>query len=112
LAICVAADAEPGVRWVRVYDEEGATSLRPFILGTLPEIVESEPNDDPQPPQLIGLASSTVNGRLSPSGDVDGYSVSLDRGQKLVADLEASRHLGSPMDAVLQVVSATGFVLA
>ena len=112
LAICVAADAEPGVRWVRVYDEEGATSLRPFIVGTLPEIVESEPNDDPQHPQSIGLASSTVNGRLSPSGDVDGYSVSLDRGQKLVADLEASRHLGSPMDAVLQVVSAAGFVLA
>ena len=40
LAIHVAADAEPGVRWVRVYDEEGATNLRPFIVGTLPEVVE------------------------------------------------------------------------
>ena len=29
-----------------------------------------------------------------------------------MADLEANRHLGSPMDAVLQVVSADGFVLA
>jgi Bacterial pre-peptidase C-terminal domain len=112
LAIRVAADAEPGVRWMRVYDEEGATSLRPFIVGTLPEMVEVEPNDDPQHPQAIGLTSATVNGRLSPSGDVDGYSVSLDRGQRLVADLEANRHLGSPMDAVLQVVSAAGFVLA
>jgi len=112
LAIHVAADAEPGVRWVRVYDEEGATNLRPFIVGTLPEIVEVEPNDDPHHPQSIGLASATVNGRLSRSGDVDGYSVSLDRGQRLVADLEANRHLGSPMDAVLQVVSAAGFVLA
>jgi len=112
LAIHVAADAEPGVRWVRVYDEEGATNLRPFIVGTLPEIVEVEPNDDPHHPQAIGLTSATVNGRLSRLGDVDGYSVSLDRGQRLVADVEANRHLGSPMDAVLQVVSAAGFVLA
>jgi hypothetical protein len=112
LAIHVDGDANPGVRWVRVYDQEGATNLRPFIVGTLAEMVEAEPNDDPQHPQAIGLTSATINGRLSPSGDVDGYSVSLDRGQRLVADLEANRHLGSPMDAVLQVVSAAGFVLA
>jgi hypothetical protein len=112
LAIHVAADAEPGLRWLRVHDDEGATSLRPFMVGTLPEVIEAEPNDDPRLPQPIGLASATVNGRLSQSGDVDGYSVSLDRGQTLVADLEANRHLGSPMDAVLQLVSAAGFVLA
>ena len=112
LAVHVAANAQPGLRWVRVYDEEGATSLRPFIVGTLPEIVEVEPNDDPRHPQAIGLPSATVNGRLSRSGDVDGYSVTLDRGQRLVADVEANRHLGSPMDAVLQVVSPAGFVLA
>jgi hypothetical protein len=58
------------------------------------------------------LTSVTVNGRLAKRGDVDGYSVSLDQGQRLVADLEANRRLGSPMDAVLQVVSPAGFVLA
>ena len=112
LAVGVAADARPGVRWVRVYDEEGATGLRPLIIGTLPEIVEVEPNDDPRHPQAIGLTSATVNGRLSRRGDVNGFAVNLDQGQRLVADLEANRHLGSPMDAVLQVVSPTGFVLA
>jgi hypothetical protein len=112
LKIDVAAGAEPGVRWVRVYDQDGATSLRPFIIGTLPEVVEVEPNDDPYHPQSVGLAAATVNGILSRSGDVDGYVVRLGRGQTLVADLEANRHLGSPMDAVLQVVSPTGFVLA
>lgn len=112
LTIHVAPDAEPGVRWVRVYDEDGATGLRPFIVGTLPEIMEAEPNDDPRRPQTIGGASATVNGRLARSGDVDGYAVSLERGQQLVADVEANRHLGSPMDAVLQVVSPAGSVLA
>jgi hypothetical protein len=112
LAVEVAADARPGVRWVRVYDEEGATSLRPFIIGTLPELMEAEPNDDPYHPQLLKSAHATVNGRLSKSGDVDGFSVKLERGQRLAVDLEANRNLGSPMDAVLQVVSAKGFVLA
>jgi hypothetical protein len=108
----VAADAQPGVRWVRIHDDEGASGLRPFLVGVLPEIMETEPNDDPRRPQVVEKAQTTINGRLSKSGDVDGYSVKLERGQKLVADLEASRRLGSPMDAVLQVVSAEGFVLA
>jgi len=107
-----AADAQPGVRWVRIYDEDGASGLRPFVVGVLPELMESEPNDDPRRPQAVEQGRATINGRLSKSGDVDGYSVKLERGQILVADLEASRHLASPMDAVLQVVSADGFVLA
>ncbi len=77
-----------------------------------PEVVEVEPNDEPKAPQRLGLRSATVNGRLARAGDVDGFAVNLTRGQTLVADIEAARHLGSPMDAVLQVVSAEGFVLA
>jgi hypothetical protein len=112
LAIDVATDARPGVCWIRVDDEEGATSLRPFIIGTLPELTETEPNDDPDHPRLLKTTCATINGRLSRSGDVDGFAVRLKRGQQLAADLEANRNLGSPMDAVLQVVSARGFVLA
>jgi hypothetical protein len=58
------------------------------------------------------MSAATVNGRLSRAGDVDGFAVKLSRGETLVADLEAARHLGSPMDAVLQVASTDGFVLA
>ena len=54
----------------------------------------------------------TVNGRLGKTGDVDGFRVALRKGQTLVAMLEANRRLGSPMDGVLQVASAEGFVLA
>jgi hypothetical protein len=112
LSVIVDADAEPGLRWVRLFDEEGATSLRPFVVGTLPEVLEAEPNDDPRSPQRIETTAVTINGRLAKTGDVDGFAVTLHRGQTLVADLEANRHLGSPMDAVLQVVSGAGFVLA
>jgi hypothetical protein len=108
----VSADAAPGLRWVRLYDHEGATTLRPFVIGALPELVEVEPNDEPKAPQRLAVSSATVNGRLAKAGDVDGFAVALTRGQSLVASVEAGRHLGSPMDAVLQVVSPEGSVLA
>lgn len=111
LTIRVDADAEPGVRWVRLFDEEGATELRPFLVGTLPEVEEKEPNNDPERPQPVPLPAATVNGRLARSGDVDGFSVELRKGQTLVADVEANRTLGSPMDAVLQVALPSGIVL-
>ncbi len=112
LKVDVAADAAPGLRWMRLYDEEGATSLRPFVIGILPEAVESEPNDEPRSAHRLNNSSTVVNGRLARPGDVDGFRVELNRGQTLVADLEAARQLGSPMDAVLQVVSLDGSVLA
>lgn len=112
LTFRVALDAEPGVHWIRLYDEEGATALRPFVVGMLPEITEVEPNDLSKSPQVIAPPSATINGRLARRGDVDGFAVTLAKKQILVADLEANRYLGSPMDAVMQVVSASGFVLA
>jgi hypothetical protein len=112
LTVAVAADAPPGLRWVRLYDVEGATALRPFVIGVLPEAMEVEPNDEPMAPQLLAVASSVVNGRLARTGDVDGFGVHLTRGQSVVASVDAGQHLGSPMDAVLQIVSQDGLVLA
>jgi hypothetical protein len=112
LTAVVAADAAPGLRWVRLHDEEGATTLRPFVIGVLPEVIEVEPNDEPRAAQRLAGSMATVNGRLARAGDVDGFAVVLARGQTLVAGLEAAEPLGSPMDAVLQVASPEGFVLA
>jgi hypothetical protein len=112
LFVTVAADAAPGVYWLRLFDEQGASAPRPFLVGTLPEASEQEPNDDPKAPQRINEPGATVNGRLQKPGDMDGFAVQLRRGQTLVAALEANATLRSPMDAVLQVVSPDGFVLA
>ena len=112
LSVQVDPKAEPGIVRVRFYDDTGASELRPFVIGALPEIEEKEPNNHPKHPQVIDVPSVTVNGKLGKSEDVDGFSVVLKRGQTLVADLDANRRLGSPMDAVLQVVSSRGFVVA
>jgi hypothetical protein len=112
LSIRVASAARVGVHWLRLYDDEGASALRPFLVGTLSEVLESEPNDDPLKPQRLETSCVTVNGTLARTGDVDGFAVPLRKGQTLVAALEANRRLGAPLDGLLQVVSAAGFVLA
>ncbi len=110
VTITVAADAAPGPRWLRVHDVQGASAPRPFVVGTLPEVMEKEPNDDLKTAQMIE-GDAVVNGRLEKAGDVDCFAVRLKKGQTLIASVMAER-LGSPMDGVVQVVSAKGFVLA
>jgi hypothetical protein len=112
LTVTVAADAAPGTYWLRLFDDEGATALRPFLVGMLPEVLEQEPNDDFKKPQVLASTSVTVNGRLAKSGDVDCFALKLNKGQTLVASMEAHQTLGSPMDAILQILSSDGFVLA
>lgn len=110
LTVEVAPGAAPGVCWIRLYNQEGAAALRPFMVGTLPEVMEKEPNNTPAEAHLVNGAS-TINGRLDLREDLDAFAVKLQKGQTLVASLEANRHLLSPMDGILQLVSSRGFVL-
>ncbi len=110
LKVTVAEAAAPGTYWLRAHNAEGASAPRPFIVGTLPDVAEKEPNDDSKRPQTIDR-DCVVNGKLEKSGDVDSFAVQLKKGQTLVASLEAHHTLRSPMDAMLQIVSADGLVL-
>ena len=83
----VAADAVPGTYWLRLHDAEGASALRPFVVGTLPEVAEAETNDLPAKPQAVE-PRVVVNGKLAKTGDVDGYRVELKQGQTLVASVQ------------------------
>lgn len=109
-AIKLAADVPLGVAWLRFHDTTGASELRPFVVGGLPEQSEAEPNDDAKTALTVGVPT-VMNGVLSKNGDVDCFPVKLKKGQTLVASLEAHRSLRSPVDAVLQVVSADGTVV-
>ncbi|HEY7153440.1 MAG TPA: PPC domain-containing protein [Gemmataceae bacterium] len=111
LTVAVAADAVPGVCWIRLHDEEGASELRSFLIGTLPETMEKEPNDEATKPQTLAALPVVVNGRLEKAGDVDCFAVRLRKSETLVASLEANHTLESPMDAILQLLSTDGFVM-
>jgi hypothetical protein len=110
-AVTVAADAPLGVAWLRFHDDTGASQLRPFVVGGLAEVNETEPNDDARTAPTITLPA-VANGVLAKSGDVDCFTAKLRKGETLVASLDANRTLRAPMDAVLQITSADGTVLA
>lgn len=109
--VIVAENAAPGVCWIRVFNTEGASSLRPFVIGTLAEVAEKEPNNSAKEAQKLEASQVVVNGVLDKGGDVDTFAVSLKAGQTLVASLMAKGTLGSPMDGVLQVLGPRGFVM-
>lgn len=98
----VTPEATPGVYWLRAVQADGASSLRPFVVGNIGEVEEVEPNDLLEKGQELTLPV-TVNARIGKAGDVDGFVVKLQAGERLFAALDANLPLGSPMDAVLQV---------
>jgi hypothetical protein len=110
LKVTIGGEAAAGTYWLRVHDAEGASTLRPFLVDSLPELEEKEPNNVKIAAQELEQ-SSIVNGRLQSGGDVDAFSISAKAGQILVASLQANHVLASPMDGVLQICSADGFVL-
>jgi len=111
LLVRTAADAPPGIAWLRLHDEASASGLLPLLIETTAVTAEVEPNDRLDQAQRVDLPAVMV-GKLEKAGDVDGYVVSVTAGQRLVVRATANRLLGSPMDAVLQVVDRDGNVLA
>ncbi len=110
LSLKLAKELIPGTYWLRCYDAQGASGLRPFIVGTLPENMEAEPNDTlakAQPAQV----PTVVNGKLNRNGDLDGYAVSLKQGQTLVASVESHQTLRSAADMVMQLADSAGTVI-
>ncbi|MCA9188384.1 MAG: PPC domain-containing protein [Planctomycetales bacterium] len=98
--------------WIRLYNDEGASERVPFLIGNLADVSEQEPNDALEQAQQLERQTSTVNGLLEKNGDSDAFAVECQAGQVLIAALEANAALGSPMDAILQIVSREGNILA
>lgn len=112
LEITAAAEARPGLAWVRLYNAEGAGDLLPLHVGLVPELAEVEPNNRLREATPVESLPVTIPGVLHRSGEVDVFRVVLSSGQTLAALLDAHETLGSPMDGVLQIVSDQGFVVA
>ena len=106
LTVNIAADAAPGLYWLRVANAEGVSARRPFYVSPLAEVLEVEPNDAPEKPQVVE-PQTIVNGKLQKSGDVDGFRVRLKAGETLIAHCDGHAALGSPMDAALQLCRLT-----
>jgi hypothetical protein len=112
LEATIGNDAQPGLHWVRLYDEQGATAVRPFLVGKTLERIESEPNDLQAEANEIPSLPHAVHGVLQKKGDVDLYSIALKASQLLVATIDAVKGLQSPVDTNVQILDSSGFVVA
>lgn len=105
--------APPGVHWVRLFGPAGASPIRPFLVGDLPEIVEADDlGASPADAAVASMSSVVIDGRLAGREDADAIAFDLARGETLVAQVVANEDLASPMDAVLEVLSPAGFAVA
>ena len=109
-------------RTIPIYSSASAGSAinrRGVALGTYPEALESEPNDEPAVAQALTIPS-TVNGRVwtretdsragATRADQDLFRFSARKGQKLVLDVTAQQ-LGSPLDSIIEVLNADGHIV-
>ena len=104
------ADAAPGTYAVTATAEGLVSNPMPFKLGTLPECLEQEPNNDPSHAQKVALPI-VINGRIDRPDDWDVFQFTGQAGQTIVAEVEA-RRLDSPLDSFLKITDASGNVLA
>lgn len=108
--VAIAKDAPIGPHLVRLYNDEGASTVRFFLVSQTREELDKEPNDAFASPQIVTNLPAIVNGKLDKGGDVDSYAVNLEAGQWLVASLDAFR-LASTVDAMLRIVDTNGTTL-
>ena len=101
------ADAPVGAHWLRVFNADGPSLPRIFVIEGGAQVLEAEPNDHFTNAQPVTPLPMTLNGRLDKSGDVDSFAVTLTAGQWLDARLDAYT-LASKMDALLRLVTPDG----
>lgn len=108
--LTVAKDAPLGARRVRLFTAQGGASGPVFVVGDLPEVIETETDGDPVPQALAALPV-TANGRIFPREDVDLWEFHAEAGKPVTAFVHAAS-LNSPLVAKLELLDATGRVVA
>jgi hypothetical protein len=109
--IKIAPDCRMGQHAVRLRTASGISDLRTMHVGALPEIVETEPNNEFAKPQKISL-NVTVNGQAD-SEDVDYFAVDCKKGQRLSVEIEGMRLANQTVfDPYIAVLNSKRFELA
>lgn len=104
--ITISADAPPGQVLWRVSSARGGTGGRPFLVGDLPEFIESESNSTPERAESVVLPV-TINGQIAGERDLDYFRFDATAGDVVTVDVAAAR-LGSPLDPVIEILDARG----
>lgn len=100
LKLTIAPNAKPGMREMRLVTSSGAvTNPIRFMVNTLPETKEYEPNDTKTPEVSHLELPAIMNGQIMP-GDEDRFSFDAVEGQQLVIQVKARELVPYLADAV------------
>jgi len=104
-------DVLPGVQLLTAHGRNGVLSNPvPFAVDTLPDGLESEPNNTVKTAQDVTLPI-IVNGTIGTPDDRDLFRFKGRAGEEIVAEVNA-RRLDSPLDSLLKITDAGGTCLA
>ena len=109
--ITVAADAPVGIaNWDLFCASGGSSGSLPFVVGKLPEFLETESNSTPGTAQRVEIPV-TLNGQIHGERDLDYYRFSLQSGQVVYAEVLA-RRLGSRLEPTISILDKDGRAVA
>ncbi|WP_404309261.1 pre-peptidase C-terminal domain-containing protein [Neorhodopirellula lusitana] len=90
LKIKTEKDLAPGRYPFRLVTASGVSNLRFLSIGTMPMVMEKEPNNQFDAPQPIPM-DCTIEGNVDRE-DIDYFQVELKAGQRLTVEVEGLRH--------------------
>lgn len=107
--VSVKKDAATGPALVRLFNGDGASEPRFFVVSGLREIAEDEKvaNDNPGQATDVGALPVVINARLEKAQDFDAWRVSLKKGQTLEARIDGYA-LRSGIDPFLHLYDGKG----
>lgn len=103
--IRIAEDAALGPVYWRLSCAQGGTGSRPFLIGDLPEHLETESNSLPERAEVVTLPV-TLNGQIDGERDVDYFQFSATAGEVVACEVLAGR-IGSRLDPIVELLDST-----
>ena len=104
--ISISDTAPLGAVYWRLGCAQGGTQSRPFVIGELPEFIESESNSAADRAETITLPV-TINGQIHGERDLDYFRFSATKGQITICEVLA-RRLGSRLDPIVEILDHNG----
>lgn len=106
----IAKDCALGEHHLRLRTAAGLSELATFFVGSLPQVEEKEPNNDPAHAQKVDF-NSTILGVVR-NEDVDCFSVEAKKGQRLSVEVEGMRLGRGLLDSRFIIFDPSGSIIA
>src|SRR5439155_21867867 len=112
--VSVQLPATPGLHEIQLDVAGSKTNPAAFVVSTLPQVLEHEPNDTPEQATTISIPCG-ISGRIGKARDMDHFVFKGIKGKAVRFEVKARRFgtpLQSSLDSDLDVMDKKGTVLA